>query len=376
MRQHLAAIFRLGIKEIHSVRSDLVLVILLLWTFTFAIYEISNNAKVEVENASVAIVDEDQSMLSRRIIDAFLPPFFKPAVEISADQIDPLMDAGEYIFIVSIPSSFEADLMAGRAPGVQLNVDATAMAVAGNGATYIQSIISQEVLTFLGDDQNSVTDTPLRVIVRAKGNVNLSSTWFLAVMQIVNNVTIMAILLTGAALIREREHGTIEHLLVMPVTPADIMISKIWANGLIILVATALSLTFMVEGVMSVPINGSETLFFAGTVLYLFSVTSLGILLATLASNMPQFGLLAIPVFVVMELLSGGATPLESMPDWLQTVMKLSPSTHYVSYSQAVIFRNAGLFDVWPQVLMMGLIGAVFFILALKRFKKAINSAS
>ena len=376
MGQHLSAIFRLGIKEIHSVRSDLVLVVLLLWAFTFAIYEIANNAKMEVENASVAIVDEDQSILSRRIIDAFLPPYFKTAVEISADQIDPLMETGKYIFILSIPSKFEADLLAGRQPGIQLNVDATAMAVAGNGAAYVQSILSQEVLTFLGQDKVSEPDTPLRVVIRAKGNVNLNSTWFLAVSQIVNNVTVMALLLTGAALIREREHGTIEHLLVMPVTPADIMISKIWANALIIVVATALSLAFVVEGIMNIPIHGSEILFLMGSVLYLFSVTSLGILLATLASNMPQFGLLAIPVFVVMELLSGGTTPLESMPEWLQTVMKLSPSTHYVSYSQAVLFRDASFWDVWPQVAMMLFIGILFFSLALTRFKKAIISAS
>ena len=374
MRQHLVAIFRLGIKEIHSVRSDLVLVLILLWAFTFAIYEISNNAKMDVENASVAIADEDQSILSRRIVDAFLPPYFKSAVEISTDRIDSLMDAGEYVFILSIPSEFEADLLAERQPSIQLNVDATAMAVAGNGATYVQSILRQEVLTFLGKDQVPGTEMPLHVVVRAKGNANLNSSWFMAVSQIVNNVTIMAILLTGAALIREREHGTIEHLLVMPVTPADIMISKIWANALIIVVATVISLAVVVEGIMNIPIHGSEILFLAGSVLYLFSVTSLGILLATLASNMPQFGLLAIPVFVVMELLSGGTTPLESMPNWLQTVMKLSPSTHYVSYSQAVLFRDAGVPDVWPQIVMMLLIGIVFFSLALMRFKRALSN--
>jgi len=372
MRNRLATIFALGVKELYSLRSDPVLVILLLWTFTFAIYEVSTNAKMEVENASIAIVDEDHSNLSRRIADAFLPPYFKPAQRISADKIDPYLDAGTYIFIVSIPPDFEADLYRGEVPEIQLNVDATAMSIAGNGASYISLILNQEITQFINQQGGQIPNAPLDVVVRPKFNPNLNSSWFLAVTQIVNNVTIMSILLTGAALIREREHGTIEHLLVMPVRPSDIMISKIWANALVIVVATALSLTFVVEGIMNVPVSGSKPVFFVGAGLYLFSVTSLGIFLATLARSMPQFGLLAIPVFVVMELLSGGMTPLESMPDWLQTVMQLSPSTHYISFSHAVLFRSAGFDILWPQALMMFVIGVIFFLLALRRFRKTI----
>ncbi|WP_169569935.1 ABC transporter permease [Sneathiella limimaris] len=374
MRGRLGTIYSLGIKELYSLRSDPVLIVLLIWVFTFAIYEIATNAKMEVENASVAIVDEDGSLLSRRIADGFLPPYFKPAVQISADQIDPLLDAGNFIFIVSIPPQFESDLLKGEKPEIQLNVDATAMSVAGNGANYAANIINQEVMHFLQKEQPIEEIGPLKVVVRAAFNPNLNSTWFMAVSQIINNVTVMSILLTGAALIREREHGTIEHLLVMPVRPTDIMISKIWANGLVILVATALSLTFVVEGLMNVTITGSTALFLLGAGLYLYSVTALGILLATLATSMPQFGLLAIPVFVVMELLSGGMTPLESMPGWLQWTMQLSPSTHYVSFSQAVLFRDAGFEIIWPQALMMFVIGSVFFAFALRRFRKAIVS--
>lgn len=375
MLQSLGNIYRLGIKELRSVLADPVLVILLVWTFTFAIYEVAQNAKMEVANASVAIVDEDRSELSRRIQDAFLPPYFKPAVEITGAEIDRAMDAGKFIFVVDIPPRFEADLLAGQNPEVQVNIDATAMSVAGTGASYIQNIIIQETLNFM-DAGRSSAQTPLDVVVRASFNPNLNSTWFMAVMQIVNNVTILAMILTGAALIREREHGTIEHLLVMPVTSAEIMISKVWANGLVIVVAAALSLTFIVQGLLQVPIAGSKTLFIAGAVIYLFSITSLGILLATMARSMPQFGLLAIPVFVVMNLLSGSTTPQESMPEWLQAIMQASPSTHYVSFSQAVLYRGAWLDIVWPQMLTMGAIGCVFFAVALFRFRKTIISFS
>ncbi len=375
MLQRTANILRLGVKELRSVLADPVLAILLVWTFTFAIYEVAQNAKMEISNASVAIVDEDRSELSRRIQDAFLPPYFKPAVEISGSEIDRSMDTGKFIFVIDIPPRFEADLLSGRKPEIQVNIDATAMSVAGTGASYIQTIITSETLDFL-DARGSATQLPLDVVVRASFNPNLNSTWFMAVMQIVNNVTVLAMILTGAALIREREHGTIEHLLVMPVTSAQIMIAKVWANGFIIVVAAGLSLTFVVQGLLQVPIAGSKTLFIAGAVIYLFSITSLGILLATMARSMPQFGLLAIPVFVVMELLSGGTTPMESMPAWLQTIMQASPSTHYVSFSQAVLYRGAWIDIVWPQMLTMAAIGCVFFAVSLLRFRKAIVNFS
>jgi ABC-2 type transport system permease protein len=375
MLRKIGNIYRLGIKELRSVLADPVLVILLVWTFTFAIYEVAQNAKMEVSNASIAIVDEDRSELSRRIQDAFLPPYFKPAVEITGAEIDQAMDTGKFIFVIDIPPRFEADLLSGQKPEVQVSIDATAMSVAGTGASYIQTIIARETLDFM-DARGSEAQIPLDVVVRASFNPNLNSTWFMAVMQIVNNVTILAMILTGAALIREREHGTIEHLLVMPVTSAEIMISKVWANGLVIVVAAALSLTLVVQGVLQVPIAGSKALFVAGAIVYLFSITSLGILLATIARSMPQFGLLAIPVFVVMNLLSGSTTPQESMPEWLQTIMQASPSTHYVSFSQAVLYRGAWIDIVWPQMLIMAAIGCVFFAVALFRFRKTIVSFS
>ena len=217
----------------------------------------------------------------------------------------------------------------------------------------------------------------------ASGNPNLLElsstcvlTWFMSVMAIINNVTLLSMILTGAALIREREHGTIEHLLVTPVTTVDIMISKVWANGLIIIVAAVTSLLFVVEGILQVPIFGSKLLFVMGAVVYLFSITSFGILLATLAGSMPQFGLLVVLTYVVMNLLSGSTTPLESMPEWLQFIMQFSPSTHYVAFSQSVLFRGAPLNIVWPELIAMAAIGAVFFFAAFTRFRRVLDSAS
>ena len=216
---------------------------------------------------------------------------------------------------------------------------------------------------------------PVKVVTRAKFNPNLKSSWFTSVMQIISNLTMITVMLTGAALIREREQGTVEHLLVMPVVPAEIMLSKILANGIVILVATALSLALVVQWWLQVPITGSLLLFLGGACFYVFTVAALGIALGTVASTMAQFGLLSIPVLLVMMLLSGSTTPMESMPVWLQYLMKvISPTPHFVIFAQDVLYRGADFSIVWPEILATTVIGGVYFGFALYRFRRVIFS--
>lgn len=367
----LGTVYRLGVKELYSLVRDPVLMALIVYTFTGAVYTVARGVQTELRNAAIAVVDEDHSAVSARIAAAFLPPYFQPAVRIAPSAVDPGMDGGRYAFVLDIPPRFEADLLAGRAPELQLNVDATAMTTAGNGTRYVQSIVTAEVAGFLAR-ADAPAPAPVTLTIRAKFNPNLESGWFMAVMQIINNVTILAVVLGGAAVIREREHGTLEHLMVMPVTAPEIVLAKVWANGLVIVAAAMASLWLVVGGALGVPIVGSSALFAAGTALYLFAVVSLGVLLSTVATTMPQFGLLSIPVFVVMNLLSGGVTPLESMPLALQRAVLVMPSTHYVAFAQAVLLRGAGLGAVWADLVAMAALGLGFFALALARFRAAL----
>ena len=312
--------------------------------------------------------------MSRRIGDALLQPEFQLPVEIAVDEIDASMELARYTFVIDIPPSFQADLLSGKPTVIQLNVDATAMGVAGSGASYLQQIIYQELSAFLSSKHIDIQAADrVKIVTRAKYNPNLEAKGFQGAMSLTNNITMMAILLTGAALIREREHGTIEHLLVMPLRPIEIMLAKIWANGLVVILATILSLYFVVQGMLGVVITGSISLYLFVASIYLFSVTSLGIYLATLARSMPQFGLLAMIVFVVMLLLSGSYTPMESMPKSLQIIMQFVPSTHFVDMAQSVLFRGAGFSVIWSDLLLTAIIGVVFFLAALKRFRKTVT---
>lgn len=363
--------YRLGLKELVSLRHDRVLLAFMIYAFTIAIYVPATGTGLELRNTSVAIVDEDHSQLSARIADAFLPPFFLPPAKISISEIDRVMDAGRYTFVINIPPDFQADVLAGRQPALQVNVDATAMSQAGIGSGYIRSILTHELDQFLRG-RYEVPLPPAETVVRPLFNPNLEASWFVGVMQIINMITVLAIVLTGAALIREREHGTLDHLLVMPLTPLEIMLAKVWANGLVIVAAAMLSLFLVIMGLLRVPIAGSIPLFVSGIVLYLFSVTAIGIFLATVARSMPQLGLLFIPIVFPMILLSGGYTPLDGMPQAIRTVTMFSPSTHFVSIAQAILFRGAGFELVWQSFAAVAAIGAVFFLGALLRFRASV----
>jgi len=194
-------------------------------------------------------------------------------------------------------------------------------------------------------------------------------------MELIEQITMLSIVLTGAALIREREHGTIEHLLVMPLSPFEIVTSKVWANGLVILIPTALSVRLVIQGLLQVPIAGSVELFLLGTALYLFSTTSMGVFLGTLARSMPQLGLLVILVILPLVMLSGAVTPRESMPRIVQSIMQAAPTTHFV-LTYAIIYRGAGFDVVWPQFATLIGIGAVFFTTALLWFRRAITTTN
>jgi ABC-2 type transport system permease protein len=331
---------------------------------------------IEVRNATVAVVDEDRSVLSHRLTDALPQPWFQRPVVLTPAEIDPAMDAGRYTFVIDIPPRFQADVLAGQRPYLQINVDATHMSQAGVGSGYLQEIFREEIERWLKSHNVTRPDDPVEAVVRVRYNPNLYSEWFLGVMMMINVITLLAVVLSGAALIREREHGTLEHLLVMPLSPVEIMLAKVWSNAVIVVVAATLCLILVIGGLLETPLRGSLGLFTLATFLYVFAVTAIGIFLATIARSMPQLGLLSLPAVFPMVALSGNTTPLDSMPPAIQTIMQASPSTHFVKIAQAIIYRGAGLEFVWQELAIVAGIGLLFFVGALLRLRSSLSAAA
>jgi ABC-2 type transport system permease protein len=366
-------IYYLGIKELRSLSRDTMMLVMIVFSFTGQVYLIATGVPQSLHKAPIAIVDEDRSPLSHRIINAFYLPYFLTPVIIDQYETDHGMDIGLYSFVLDIPSHFQRDMLAGRQPALQLNIDATRISQAFIGNSYIQTILNGEVNAF-AQGHRAIVTLPVELEIRTRFNPNLSSVWFGSLMEVVNSITTLSIILTGAALIREREHGTIEHLLVMPLTPFEIMSAKVWSMGLVVVVVATASIIFVVHGLLDVPIQGSLGLFILGMLLHLFATTSLGIYLGTLARSMPQLGLLMLIILLPLQMLSGGMTPRESMPVLVQNIMLAAPTTHFVSLAQAILYRGAGLSIVWADFLALIGIGGVFFALALNRFRNTISS--
>jgi len=375
MNKRLVNIYLLGVKELHSLWQDKIMLFLIIYSFTFAIYVKATSTSTELHKVPIAFVDEDRSALSMRIMDAFYRPRFLPPDLIGAAAADAGLDAGLYTFIITIPPGFEKDVLRGRHPALQLNIDATRMSQAGIGAGYIQQMVNDEVQDYLQGHKEG-TALPVALVTRMKFNPTLNSTWFGSVMEVIGQISMLSIILSGAALIREREHGTLEHLLVMPLGAAEIMLSKVWSTGAVVLLGTALSLEIVVQKVLSVPIAGSVPLFLFGTLLMLFSTTAMGIFMGTVARTMPQLGLIIILTILPLQILSGSVTPFESMPEALQDVMLLMPTSHFVTMAQGVLYRGAGLDVVWPQMLAISGIGLLFFLMGLFFFRRSLASAS
>jgi ABC-2 type transport system permease protein len=366
-------IFHLGIKEFRSLYRDPAMLILIAFAFSFDIYIAAKGQPETLQSAPVAIVDEDQSPLSMRIADSLYPPYFMKPVITSQDDATTGMDRGTYSFSLDIPPNFQRDLIAGRKPDVQLNVDATLVSEAYIGSVYLQSIVDGDVSEF-AQGYSSTTALPVELEPHMLYNPNLIQAWYASVMELINNVTMLSIILSGAALVREREHGTIEHLLVMPLTPFEIVASKVWSMGAVVMVAAVFALEVMVRGFIGVTISGSVLLFLFGMIITLFATTSMGILMGTISRSMPQFGLLVILVLLPLEVLSGAMTPQSSMPILVQRIMLLAPTSHFVTMAQAILYRGAGLSVVWPQFLAIFGIGAFFFVAALISFRRSVGT--
>ena len=366
-------ILALSAKELRSLFSDTVLVVLIVFAFTALVHSAATGINNDVNNASVGVIDADQSVLSHRILDALQQPHFQKPVPVQREEVEELLDKGKLMFVLEFPPNFQRDVEMGREPKVQLLTDATNMAQAGLGQSYIGHIFQNELVDFLKQKDLIDEMTPVKSVATLVFNPNATDMWPAAVMEVDHMITMITLVLVGAAVIRERERGTIEHLLVMPVNSAEIVLAKIIANGLVICTIALLSMRFMVGGLLQVPLLGSLTLFALGAGLFMFSIASLAVMLATLAPTMPQYSLLMMPVYIIALMFSGSSSPRSNMPETAQWISEYWPTTQFMTLAQNVLLRGAGFDVVWPQMVAMTISGALFLGFALLRFRKMLE---
>ena len=266
-------------------------------------------------------------------------------------------------------------MLKGEPTGVQMQVDTTNSVLGTLAASYGEQIVGRfgldSGLARMGLSPESLNAVPnLREEHRILYNPNQTNSWFMTITELLNMITLFAIMLPAAAMAREKEKGTIEQLLVSPLTPFQIMFSKVLAVMIVILIGTILSLFGILQLIFHVPLRGSLLLFFTVTILYIFTTTGIGLFIATITRNLAQVGLLTLMIFAPMVFLSGAWTPPEALVWWVRLLMKLSPLHYFLDVGLGILLKGGGLMVLWEPILGMTIIGGGIFAFGLWRFRR------
>lgn len=362
-------------KEMLQLGRDIPLLLFLLYSFTLAVYISGAGITMQLSHASLLVHDGDHSVSSRELIHRFHLPYFRFDGEVQdSEEGMRHLDRGTAMLLLDIPPRFHEAILAQEPVSLQLQVDTTnapqGLSAAGYAARIVGSFSADLAASRLGGSSGSRMSLPVVTSAhRVWFNQEQNESWFNGISHVLRMITLFAVLLPAAALVREKERGTIEQLLVSPLTPLQIMLSKVTAMTIVILAATALSMATVLMPIFGVPIKGSAALFFALTALYSFTTAGLGLFAATVTKNQAQVGMVALLVVSPMLLLSGITTPFEAMPPWVQVLMALSPLRYYIDITYGILLKGAGLELLWDSTLAMAALGAALFGLGLWRFR-------
>ena len=366
-------------KELLQLMRDPILLVFVLYAFSADIYNAASGVSFQLNNAALVLFDLDRSAASRELAGRFMPPEFRWAGAIThASQGQKMLDDGKAMAVLDIPPDFSERLARGDTASVQMQIDAS-NSVQG----FLAAVDATQIVARYGLEQTAQRlgvgvggtggnlDAPLiNNQTRVWFNPNQNDAWFMGISELLNVITLFSMLLPAAAMVREKERGTIEQLLVSPLSPWQIMIPKIVAMVAVILGGTALGLFGILVPVFAVPVAGSLLLFFVLTTLYVSTLAGIGILIATMTRNMAQAGMMVILIIAPMMFLSGAWTPPEAMPALMRLGMYVSPLYYYINASYGILMKGAGISVLWPMFAGIFLIGVLVSMTTIVRFKK------
>ncbi|MCA9137680.1 MAG: ABC transporter permease, partial [Planctomycetales bacterium] len=364
---------RLGVvcrKELAQFFRNWILALFMVYAFTMMAYQNATAISQELKNAGLVVIDNDRSKASRDLIYRFHQPQFRFVEQLDngRDGIKRL-DDGDAALVLDIPPNFGNDISSGRQTHLQFQFDGADSARAYLAANYVGNIVRQYSFE---EVQNRFADEPLPVIENDKRvwfSPNHDETLFLAIQDLAQHIFLFSILLPASALAREKERGTVEQLLVSPLSPLQIMLGKTLPMVGIILLASVVTLFFIIEGALALNVRGNIALFLGVTALFSASAAGLGILIASLTRNMGQVGIVGITLMPILFMLSGSDTPPEMMPEALLPIMYVSPLYHYLNAAFGILIKGADFWMVADSIFYVAVLGGCVFAFSLFRFR-------
>jgi ABC-2 type transport system permease protein len=335
-------------------------------------------ANTDVRNISTAVYDLDNTVSSRELVSRFVKSGYFNVVEyISNDASErQLLDEGEVQVVLHMDNGFEGDLLAGRPAPFQMIVDGTdsntAGIVLGYSNTIVhkfsQDILSQRILRLRGD-----VAMPGQVVLKTRTwfNENLESRTYFVPGVIALMITLLTLLLTSLAIVREKEIGTMEQIMVTPIRPVEFVLGKTLPFALISFVDLAL---VALAGVywFEIPVRGSFVLLVFAMSVYLMSTLGIGLLISTVSQTQQQAMISTFFFFMPAVLLSGFMFPIANMPIVVQWLTLLNPMRYVMVILRGIFLKGVGFNILWPQIAVLAAMGTATLALASRRFKKTL----
>jgi ABC-2 type transport system permease protein len=365
-------------KEFIQIFRDRALVSILIWAFTAAIYTSGHGRAMEVTNVATAVYDMSRSPASREFLSHLQPPYFKFVSFLDREEdITRWLDSGKASIVVVIPPDFQRKVSGQGQAQIQVITDGAVAMPATVSVAYIAAISGNYSVSVLEERAGAAGFYPAQLPtiderVRVKFNPNMQSSWFASLLELLNMFTMVSLLLTAANLVREKEYGTLEQLLVSPLRPIEIFLAKIIPTILLVLGLSGLSFLLVLGPAFELPIRGSLLLFYSVAALYVFAMTSMGIAIAVVARNLAQAMMIMLLILQPMVLLSGAWNPPEAMIPWMRWLSLLSPLRYFIDFGYGVILKGNGLDLVLRDIAGIVVLGAALFSFSLWWFRKSL----
>lgn len=366
-------------KEFVQIFRDRALVIILLWAFTAAIFTSGRGRAMEITNVPAVVYDLSRSPASREFLSHLQLPYFKIVAYLNRDQeIAPWLDSAKASIVVVIPPDFQRRVDGAGQAQVQVITDGALAMPATIAVAYIAEISSDYSISVLerrasaaGFSLSSLPSIDQRV--RVQFNPNMLSSWFSSLLELFNMFTMVSLLLTAADLVREKEHGTLEQLLVSPARSIEIFLAKIIPTVVLVLGLSVLSFVLVLRPVFHVPIRGSLVLFYSVAALYVFAMTSMGIAIAVVARNLAQAMMIMLLILQPMIFLSGAWNPPEAMSRWMRWLSLISPLRYFIDFGYGVILKGNGLSFVAWDIVGIAVLGTALFGFSVWWFERSLS---
>ncbi len=365
-------------KEMFELSRDTVLLVFLIYAFTGDILLAAKGIRLDLHNAAIGVVNQNHSAFSRDLIYEFAPPYFRVRYAKSEKALLEQLDAGDDVAGLVIPPKFESNIEQLGSAQVQLFLDGTRASQASLAEGYAREIAARlsERLAIrrLGLGPEAFRAMPIVTPeLRVSFNPNRNESWFQGLEEMLMMMSLLAVTLPAAALVREREHGTIEQLLVSPVSSWEIVLAKCVASTITLVFFTAITVLGLLVPILGVPVRGSLVLFFVSTAIFVFTMSGLGLLVASVCRTMPQVAMVAILVAAPILFLSGAWTPPEAMPAWFAHLTFLSPLRWFNDITLGIFLRGATVKDLASSFLTMTGLGMLFFLWGVWRLRSRLD---